>query len=146
MLLNQHPKLFVYLNQRQLIYIFFQNKQNATISRVIITFSCWYFSDLVVLLNWVIIWLIIKTSSINFDVVIFNFSSWKKIFFERINRNLIITCFIIVSKNKLSFKSLITWIKQFFYVFFCIRSSNLYYFFANCLIFVPINKSFKSFI
>ena len=32
----------------------------------------------------------------DFDVVIFNFNSWKEIFFERINRNLIITCCIII--------------------------------------------------
>ena len=39
---------------------------------------------------------------------------------------------------------LITWINPVSYMFFCISRSNLYYFIANYLVFVPINRSFKS--
>ena len=135
--LNQHVKHFLYLNQLQLVCNFS--------SRVIITLSYWYLSNFVLLLNRVTNWLIIQISSSNFDVVVLNFNNRKEIFFEGINRNLITCCFII-SKNKQSFNSLITWIKPFSYMFFCISCSYLYYFIANYLVFVPINRSFKSFV
>ena len=146
MLLNQHLKLFVCLNQLQLICNFFQNKKNIIndqlcIHQVVLLIFFWFR----LLLNWVINWLIIKVFSINFDVVIFYFNSWKKIFFERINRNLIITCCIIISKNKQSFHSLITGIKSFSSVFFFISIINAYYYIVNYFVFVPINRSFKSF-
>ena len=103
---------FVYLNHLQLVCNFFQNKQNLTNNQLYNHhFVLLIFSDFAVLLNWVINWLIIKVSSINFDVVIFYFDSWMEVFFIRINRNLIITCFIIISKNKQSFNSLPTRIK-----------------------------------
>ena len=73
-------------------------------------------------------------SSINFNVVIFNFYSWKRVFFERIGINTIcITISIIKRKNEQSFDSLITLIRQFSYRFFTINKSNLYFFIVNKL-------------
>ena len=139
MLLNQHLKLFVCLNQQQLICNFFQNKQNLTNNQL-----CNHhlvlliFSDFAVLLNWVINWLIIKVSSINFDVVIFYFNSWKKIISVTILCSVVV--FSTIGKNKQSSNSLNTSIKLFSYVFICIIVSNGSYF-----IFIPIDWSFKSF-
>ena len=149
LLSNQHLKLFAYLNQLQLsvVFFFFEiNKIQWTTSCIVITLSCWYFSDFVVLLirlfvSWIINRLIIKSFSINFDVVIFSCYSWEEVFFERININKIcITISIIISNNKQSFDSLITTIKQFPYTCTCIIWS-----FFNHLVFIPINSSFRSF-
>ena len=146
MLLNQHLKIFIYLNQLQLICIFFKiSKIKLTTSFIRISLSYSNFSNFILLLNWGINWIIIKIFSINFNVVIFNFYARKKIYFERINRNFIITCCIIISKNKQCFNSLITWIKEFYYEFLIFSINNLYCFIINHVILVPINRSFKSF-
>ena len=44
--------------------------------------------------------LLTKLSIINFNIAVIYFYSWKKVFFVKINRNLIITFCIIISKNK----------------------------------------------
>ena len=139
MLLNQHLNLFIYLNQLQLIWNFFQNKQNPIkTSCIIITFSCWYFSDFIVLFNWVIGWS--QNFIHQFQCCNFDFYSWKEIFFERISINTIyITISTIISKNKQSFDSLITRIMQFSYSCTCII-----WCFVNHFVFVPINLSFLS--
>ena len=124
-------------------FFFKISKIQETTSRVIITLGYRYFSDFIVLLNRVINWIIIKTYSINFNIVLLTF---KLLFFERAIGNVIISCCIIISKNKQSFNFLITWIEQFSCMFFCISSSNLYYFIVNYLVFVSRNRSFKSFV
>ena len=139
MLLNQHLKLFVWLTQQQLICNLSQNKQNPTKNQpwnhhpVLLIFFCF-----VVLLNWVINWLIINISSINFNAVIFYFHSWKKTFSVTIFCSVVV--FSTISKNKQSSNSLNTSTKSFSYVFICII-----FFIGSYFIFIPIDWFFKAF-